>query len=100
MLSDDKKLIMSNIEFYGYISAEMVQKAMLNLASRPITPEKHVMFCLEVMGLKLSVRRFGRLLRTYNNTGINLPIGQLVREIAEGKRNDFYDNAERLNKLI
>lgn len=90
---------MEEIEFYGTISPQLAQEAMVKLANQTITPEKHVIWCLRGFGLNLSVRQFGRLVRTYNNTGINMPIGQLVKEIADGKRNDFYEQAERLNKL-
>lgn len=61
--------------------------------------ERIVMNKLAENDLKLSVRQFGRLVRTYNNTGVTMPISALVKEIAEGKRNDFYEQAKALNKL-
>jgi hypothetical protein len=63
------------------------------------TNEKAIRIKLAEDGLNLSVRQLGRLIRTYNNTGINMPIGALVKEIADGKRNDFYDRAFALNIL-
>lgn len=81
------------------MSAKLFHDAMVKEAQKPVTFEKHVIMCLGASGLKLSVRQFGRLVRTYNNTGVNMPISALVKEIAEGKRNDFYLVAEKLNKL-
>lgn len=87
------------MEAYIIDGRKFVLKSDGNLHSLP-TPERAVINKLaDDKGVKCSIRQFGRLIRTYNNTGINLPISQLVKEIYDGKRNDFYEKAEELNKL-